>query len=434
MNRLKQIENEIADTQLAIDEMKASWKDEAGKERKPTKDEYEAVKAKLDNLKELKEQHKIEAELEANKEEVSGVQATTFQVVQDEKDIKHDSLGHFAMDVAYYAIKGHKPKLLENHEIRMAASGLNEATPSEGGFLVDPEYSDELIRKTHETGILTSRVRKARTNSNVVNIKYVDESSRANGSRFGGVRAYWEGEADSLTSSKPTFGKMQLELKKLTGLSYVTDENLEDAPLLNTLLPEAFSEEFGFKLDEAIVNGTGAGQPLGIYNSNALVSVSKETGQAADTIEFANVLKMYARLWNRSRGRAIVLANQDTIPQLYQMNVAAGTGGVPVFLPASGASGRPYDTIWNMPIIYIEQAQTLGDKGDIYFFDPREYVLIDKGSMKSATSIHLRFDYSETAFRWVYRCDGQPTWDSALTPYKGASNTVSPYITLAARA
>lgn len=388
----------------------------------------------------MKEQDDLYGQIETvekmskRSEDVQGsVQASSFQVTQDEADIKHDSLGHFAMDVARHAIKHETPKLLKNHLVRMAATGMSEGQDSDGGFLVDPEHATGMIEKMHNTGVLISRVRKYRTASNIVTFKYLDEDSRADGSRLGGVLAYWEGEANQYTEKQPKFGKFTLQLKKLTGLSYVTDELLEDAPMLNSFLPDAFSQEFGFKLDEGIVNGTGAGQPLGIYNSDALISISKETGQGADTILFENLVKMFARFWNKSRGRGVVLANQDTIPQLYTMYLAAGTGGQAVFLPANGAAGRPYDSIFGMPILYIEQAQTIGDKGDIYLFDPNEYLFVDKGTMQSATSIHLRFDYSETAFRWVYRADGQPTWDSALTPYSGSSNTISPYVTLAAR-
>ena len=45
-----------------------------------------------------------------------------------------------------------------------------------------------------------------------------------------------------------------------------------------------FGQALGYFEDVAFISGTGAGQPLGILNAPALVTVSKETGQAADTI------------------------------------------------------------------------------------------------------------------------------------------------------
>jgi hypothetical protein len=50
-------------------------------------------------------------------------------------------------------------------------------------------------------------------------------------------------------------------------------------------------------------------------------------------------------------------------------------------------------------------------------------------------SIHVKFDYDESVFRFVMRVDGQPWRASALTPYKGgSSNTLSHFIALSERA
>jgi HK97 family phage major capsid protein len=58
---------------------------------------------------------------------------------------------------------------------------------------------------------------------------------------------------------------------------------LQDAAALEGVVRSGFTSEFGFLLDDAIINGTGAGQPLGILNAGCLVQVSKETGQKAAT-------------------------------------------------------------------------------------------------------------------------------------------------------
>jgi HK97 family phage major capsid protein len=86
------------------------------------------------------------------------------------------------------------------------------------------------------------------------------------------------------------------------------------------------------------------------------------------------------------------------------------------------------------PVIPIEYAATLGTAGDIMLADLSQYVMIDKGAIQSATSIHVKFLYDETAFRFVYRVDGQPAWNAPLTPFKGgAGSTQSPFVVLATR-
>lgn len=310
-----------------------------------------------------------------------------------------------------------------------AASGLNETTPSDGGFLVQQDFVTELLKKTYETGILASKVKKIpiSTNANGMKINAIDEDSRANGSRWGGVQTYWEGEADEITASKPKFRQMELSLKKLTGLCYATDELLQDAAALEAVIRQAFAEEFGFKIDDAILSGSGEGEPLGILNSGAIVTVAKEASQT-DIITVENLIKMWNRLWSRSRANAVWYINQELEPYLYTLKI----GDKPVYIPAGGLSEKPYGTLFGRPVVPIEQCSAAGEVGDIILADIGQYLLIDKGGVKSASSIHVRFLYDENVFRFIYRVDGKPIWTKPLTPYKGSA-TVSPFVTLAKR-
>ena len=307
-----------------------------------------------------------------------------------------------------------------------AASGLNESTPSDGGFLVQQDFVKELLKRTYETGILASNVKKIpiSTNANGLKINAVDEDSRANGSRWGGVQTYWEAEADEHTGSKPKFRQMELSLKKLTGLCYATDELLQDAAALEAVIRQAFAEEFGFKMDDAILSGSGEGEPLGILNSGALVKVEKEKDQK-DIITVENLIKMWNRLWSKSRANAVWYINQEIEPYLYTLKL----GDKPVYIPAGGISEKPYGTIFGRPVVPLEQCNAAGEVGDIILADVGQYLLIDKGGIKAASSIHVRFLYDENVFRFIYRVDGKPIWNKPLAPYKGKA-TVSPFITL----
>ena len=307
-----------------------------------------------------------------------------------------------------------------------AASGLNESTPSDGGFLVQQDFVKELLKRTYETGILASKVKKIpiSTNANGLKINAVDEDSRANGSRWGGVQTYWEAEADEHTGSKPKFRQMELSLKKLTGLCYTTDELLQDAAALEAVIRQAFAEEFGFKMDDAILSGSGEGEPLGILNSGALVKVEKEKDQK-DIITVENLIKMWNRLWSKSRANAVWYINQEIEPYLYTLKL----GDKPVYIPAGGISEKPYGTIFGRPVVPLEQCNAAGEVGDIILADVGQYLLIDKGGIKAASSIHVRFLYDENVFRFIYRVDGKPIWNKPLAPYKGKA-TVSPFITL----
>lgn len=312
-----------------------------------------------------------------------------------------------------------------------AASGMNEGGGQDGGFLIQQDFVPELMMRAYDRSDLLSRTRQlpVSPNSNGVKINALKDSSRANGTRFGGVQAFWTGEGQQKVGSQLAFRQMDLRLHKLTGLLYATDELLDDAVMLNSFIPEVFGDEFAFKIDDAIFEGNGAGMPLGVMNSGALVSIAKESGQAADTVVVENIVKMWARLWLRSRKTAIWTINQQVEPQLMTMKI----GDTPIYLPAGSIEGDPFSRLLGRPIIPTEFNSALGDKGDVMLMDLQQYLTIQKGGLKQDVSIHARFINDETTFRFVLRMDGQPIWDAPLTPFKGA-DTLSPFVTIADRA
>ncbi len=332
---------------------------------------------------------------------------------------------------------------LEEMQKRSTPSGASEMVPADGGFLVEPAFSSEIFTVMHDTGLVFTRARKIPLSdtTNAIKIPGVDEQSRANGSRWGGVQMFWENEADSLTGSKPKFRRIELVAKKLTGLFYSTSELLADARALGSIVLQAFGEEMSFKMDDAVIRGTGSGMPMGILNAPSLISIAKESAQGAATLNYENIKKMWGRMWARSRANAVWFINQDIEQQLFGLVQTVGTtGGVPVYLPAGtggqvfgGASNAPYGTLFGRPVVPVEQCDTLGTQGDIILADFSQYVTVDKGDMQAASSMHVRFINDEETFRWIYRVDGQPLWHTALTPFKG-TNTLSPFVTLATRA
>ena len=257
-----------------------------------------------------------------------------------------------------------------------AISGANETIGSEGGFLVGTDSSDVLLQRMYANNQILNGSGYANpervpisANSNSVKFKALDETSRANGSRFGGVEASWIEEGGDKPDTKPKFRTMELSLKKLVGLYYATDELLQDASALEALVLNWFGQEFAFKVQDALINGTGAGMPQGILPANCLVNQAKETGQVAATIVKKNIDKMWSRMWASGIGSSVWHINQQCYPALFDMEQSVGTGGLPAFLPPGGLSVSPYGTLMGRPIVPLEQCQALGTKGDIFFCD-----------------------------------------------------------------
>lgn len=320
-------------------------------------------------------------------------------------------------------------------EAMAAAAGLNEAVPAEGGFLVQGDVAEGLLQRTYETGEILQLMPnpiEISSPSNRVTINGIDEQSRANGSRFGGVQAYWSNEAGTLSATKPKFRQIQLVLNKLIALCYATDEMVADAAVMESIINNVFPMEFAFRIEDSLFNGLGSGQPLGFLNSPALVVVAKEGGQAANTVVSANVMKMWSRCWARSRRQGIWCIDQSIEPQLFGMTLPNAGVATPIYLPPGGLSGSPYGTLFGRPVILTEYNAALTNQGDITLWDPSQMAFARKSVLQAASSMHVNFLTDEMAYRFTMRLDAQPAWNTPLIP-KNAGPTLSPFVTLAAR-
>lgn len=342
------------------------------------------------------------------------------------------STGEFLQAVAEASRPGGRA---DQRLFQAAASGASATVPSDGGYLIEKDRSDILLQRAMEKSQLAQRCfrQPIGPNSDGIELPYIDESSRATGSRWGGVQVYRRAEADTVAATRPKIGRMEMRLEDMMGLCYVTQRLLNDAPAMEAFITNAFGSEFAFKLDDEIVRGKGGGQCLGLLNAGALVTVDKEVGQSAKSIVFKNIENMWSRMSPGAIGSSAWYVNQDVLPALWAMDFPVGTGGSPAFMPPGGLSQSPYMSLMGRPVIPVEQCETLGTVGDVLLADLSQYMLIDKGAMEAASSMHVRFLYDEMAFRFIYRINGQPMKRTSLTPYKGTATT-SPYLALATRA
>jgi HK97 family phage major capsid protein len=334
---------------------------------------------------------------------------------------------------------------------------LNEVVPSEGGFLVGADVNEKIFQRTYLTGEITRRCQKQpiTSTSNRLKLRVVDEDSRADGSRMGGVLAFWANEADTFLSSRPKFREVELFLNKLTALVYATDELLADGPALEAWIMNNMPTELAFRIEDAIFNGTGVGQPAGILNSQAFLSLSP--GSTATVVNATDVEAMWARFWhpglknsiaaiateNLTAGQAVGnlpaaawFIDQTVIPQLFSMQAGSGNGPAVILLyhpPGGNPLYGPYGELLGLPVIPTEHNAALGTVGDIILADMSQVLLADKGAVQVATSMHVRFLQGEQAFRFTCRVDAQTTWKKPLTPKNGGS-TMAPFVGLASGA
>ncbi|MEI9804085.1 MAG: phage major capsid protein [Pseudolabrys sp.] len=373
-----------------------------------------------------------EARTEAN----GGGRQTVHATARDNQRHNFINMGEFAM-----AVRAKTNGEVENDGVKKLLNAVttygNEGAGADGGFLVPPEFSREIWKKVEAEENLMNRCVPLTPGGNSMTIPK-DETTPWG---TAGLQVYWDGEAQTIADSKATFEQSTIRLNKLTALAAATDELLEDAPGYESWIMAKVPGIMTHKINTAILDGGGVGMPLGALKSASLISVAKETSQPADTVWFANIQKMWGRMYAPWRRNAVWIVNQDVEAQLEamafqpagassQLPTAAST---PVYLPPGGIADAPYGRLKGRPVIPLQAAKTIGDQGDIMLIDFNQYWILRKAAgPKVDTSIHLLFDQSKTAFRFVWRMAGQPAWSAAITPQNGA-NTLSWAVALDAR-
>lgn len=388
--------------------------------------QYDDLEVEINNLeKTIEAQKAIEDKEKALATPVNKVWAQP----KNPNEQKWNNMGEFLQAVA----NAGRGRGYDNRLFVDAATGNNTGIGADGGFLIEKEFRTDLLEALREQSEIASRITMIPIGANRNGIKWadIDESSRADGSRHGGALAYWVAEAETVSASKLKLTKSEIELEKLMAFWYSTDELLDDATAMESLAKLEFANAMSFKVDDAIYGGSGVGLPLGMLKSGALVTVTKESGQAADTVMHENIQKMWNRLSVRSRKNAVWYVNQEVEPQLENMVLPIGTAGT---VSPLAKEFLERGTLKNRPVVAIEQAEKLGDKGDILLCDPTQYIGIDKNGIKGDVSIHVKFLYDESCFRFIYRFNGAPRKNVAVASYKNASFTTSPFVTLAERA
>ncbi|WP_455387486.1 phage major capsid protein [Petrachloros mirabilis] len=458
------IQEMLAERKRLLDEAKAIQAKADSENRPLTEEEETDIKTKLSEAKTIEKQieearetqqrqARLKAELEAadnwegqpQPRQTQQVQptSTNVRITGGEASGKFSHFGEYLFKVRDAALMPSTtdPRL---HPVA-AAPRQRTDIDSAGGFLIPDEYSSTILDKMYNTGELLSRVKAAGMyfpiQRNTLKVPMVDETSRATGSRSGGVRGYWVEEAGSITDSPAKFGQLTLTLHKAGALGYVTDEMLEDIPAAGAFLERLFVRELIFTVENAIVNGSGSNKPLGILNADCAVSASAVTNQTSATVWGPNITSMWARMWAPARMTAVWLVEQSVEPYLFGLALEGRYGSestsadaIPIYFPAGTAMNTgSYARLMGRDVIPTEYCQAVGTLGDIILWDPASYIIVDKAAgPQFASSIHVQFLTDQTTFRVTYRVDGQPTWSSALTPFS-AGNTLSPIVLLTAR-
>jgi HK97 family phage major capsid protein len=308
------------------------------------------------------------------------------------------------------------------HDARLMASAAIEGDGVSGGYAVpaplfgtwlDSSLSSEIVRPRATVWPMTSKT---------VDVPAFDDLDRSGGD-VAGLELAFTPENTTMTPQVAKLRALHLTAHKAAIYVECASELLQDAPTFATNLGAAIVRALSFGLDRAFLFGTGAGAPLGCLVAPCTVAVHRAT---ANTVKYADLLGMFARLTAASVGRSVWVAHPSTIPQLGALSLAVGTGGsaIPVMSQTDGSF-----TILSRPVIFSEKMQALGTKGDVALCDFSYYAIGLRQEATLERSGHVGFSRDVESFRSIVRIDGQPTLSSAVTLVNG-SDTLSPFVVL----
>lgn len=298
---------------------------------------------------------------------------------------------------------------------RALGDGLNETVGSDGGVLVAPQLAADLLYSAYEDPLL-SRTTVYTPRGNRISVPGVRESSRATGSRAGGITSHWRSEAAEAEASKASLELVQLTLDSCEVYIRATSELAEDSEAFGRAVAGLAGKELAFRLAERIIRGRPP--TPGLLGSPSLLTVPKESGQAADTLTYPNVVNMLRSLFVGCWKRGVFLHEPRLVKQLLELVSPTGSA---VYRPGPPPQAR----LLGFPCLPSELCYPLGDSGDIFLLDPSTIVCALKGF--SSASFHLYFLSNEAAFRIQARFDSNTFWLSQITTYNGdsASNIVA---------
>lgn len=334
------------------------------------------------------------------------------------------NVAEFALSVCR-ATDPHGPRAVDSRLAAPTNFHQESGDANQTGYMVPAQFREEIWSLVNNNEDVISMVDSEPTNSNQVDM-LADETTPWGST---GIQAYWRAEGSQMTPSNLDTDGRSVKLNELYAFCSATEELLQDGPRLNRRLTVGASDAIRWKASDSLFYGNGVGQPLGWFNSAALVSVAKESGQAADTVVAKNVAKMFSR--NLNPGRSTWMVNSDVLPELMTMTL----GDQPIWTPpSSGFTNAPGGFLFGRPVFLTEHCKTVGDKGDVQFVDPKGYyAAVKQNGVQFAESMHLYFDYNVRAFRWVFRLGGQPHLSAPVGPANG-SKTKSHFVTLDVRA
>jgi len=191
---------------------------------------------------------------------------------------------------------------------RQVSNVLSEGIDADGGYLVPEEYDSRLIEGLTEENVF----RKLATTITTSGERKINIAATK-------PAAAWIEEGEALTFGDATFAQINLDAHKLHVAIKVTEELLYDNAFgLENYILRQFAKALGNAEEDAFLNGSGVGQPLGLLSETGGAEIGVTTA-AADEITYDELVDLVYSLKRPYRKNASFLCNDQTIGYLRKL-------------------------------------------------------------------------------------------------------------------
>lgn len=303
-----------------------------------------------------------------------------------------------------------------------------ESIGARGGHLVPQEYLPELYGLEAEANVVRSRASIIPMSRRQILIPTVDQTgtTAGQGHWYGGLIGYWTEEGADKTQTDLTVRQATLTAHKLVLYTRSSDELLEDnavglAAFLTGMM--GFTGAINWYEEYAFLRGTGVGQPLGVVNAGATITVNRAGAGAISFGDLADMLMAFLA----TGGRGVWHLTQAAMSSIIQLAGPSTTYGAYIWAP-NARDGIP-GSILGLPVTWTEKLPALGTAGDVLLANWPYYLIGDRKRTTIESSTAGRFQQDETEWRCVHRVDGRPWLSAPITLADGATQ-MSPFIIL----
>lgn len=156
----------------------------------------------------------------------------------------------------------------EKAAIALNIKALSEGTASAGGYLVPPQYLQNMFAETRRQGNALRRL-------GWLNVHPVQTNQVLLPKGSGAASVGWTAESATKPSADQTFAQVTVNIFTLAGISKLSKQLVDDSsPTAADLATRELGSLMGNAEEVAIINGSGTAQPRGILNTTGINAVT----------------------------------------------------------------------------------------------------------------------------------------------------------------